>query len=132
MRSSCERGGTSADGPDGRSRGRCYDRAPVATLVRALRDRLVPAVLTAAGVTLIAAGLLNYSGNAAAADPAASETPVVVSADPSIGIDLPSLPPVDGSPPPSVAPSATPNPHRVATRVVVEQLGIDLPIIKPR
>jgi hypothetical protein len=104
----------------------------VTTIVRALRDRLVPAVLTAAGVTLIAAGLLSYSGNAAAADPGSSETPVIVSADPSSGIDLPSLPPVDGSAPPSAVPSATPNPDRVATRVVVEQLGIDLPIIKPR
>ncbi len=104
----------------------------MASIVRALRDRLVPAILTAAGVTLIAAGLLNYSGNAAAADPGASETPVIVSADPSSGIELPSLPPVDGSPPPSGDPSATPNPNRVATRVVVEQLGIDLPIIKPR
>ena len=104
----------------------------MATLVRALRDRLVPAVLTAAGVTLIAAGLLNYSGNAAAADPGAPQAPVIVSADPSSGIDFPSFPPLDGSSPPSGAPSATPNPNRVATRVVVEQLGIDLPIIKPR
>jgi hypothetical protein len=92
----------------------------------------VPAVLTAAGVTLIAAGLLNYSGNAAAADPGPSLAPEIVSAEPSTGIALPSLPPIDGSPPASVAPSPTPNADRVATRVVVEQLGIDLPIIKPR
>jgi hypothetical protein len=104
----------------------------VATFARALRDRLVPAVLTAAGETLIAAGLLNYSGNAAAADPGPSLPPEIVSAEPSSGIALPSLPPLDGSPPAPVAPSATPNGDRVATRVVVEQLGIDLPIIKPR
>lgn len=104
----------------------------MATIVRALRDRLLPAVLTAAGVTLIAAGLLSYSGNAAAAVPAASESPEIVSADPSTTIVLPSLPPVDGSPPGSLGPaSASPSADRVATRVVVEQLGIDLPVIKP-
>ena len=107
----------------------------MASIVRALRDRLLPAALTAAGVTLIAAGLLSYSGTiaAAAADPSDSPMPTILSAEPTTGISLPSLPPVDGSPPASVMPpSPTPNPNRVATRVVVEQLGIDLPIIKPR
>ncbi|HET7030067.1 MAG TPA: hypothetical protein VFI34_06115 [Candidatus Limnocylindrales bacterium] len=104
----------------------------MATIARALRDRLVPAVLTAAGVSLIAVGLLNYSGNASAAVPFPSAEPTILGEGPSTGIDLPSLPPVDGSPPASLAPSASPNPNRVATRVVVEQLGIDLPIIKPR
>jgi hypothetical protein len=103
----------------------------VATFVRTLRDRLVPAVLTAAGVTMIAAGLFSYSGNAAAADPLASATPEIVSAGPSTGLALPSLPPVDASPPASGAPSPTAAADRVATRVVVEQLGIDLPVIKP-
>ena len=41
----------------------------MSTLGRSLRDRLLPAVLTAAGVTLLAAGLLSYSGSAAAAGP---------------------------------------------------------------
>jgi hypothetical protein len=105
----------------------------VATIARALRDRLLPAVLTAAGVTLIAAGLLNYSANVVAADPFASAAPDPVSAEPSTGLELPSLPPLDASPPPSgpaVSPTAAAD--RVATRVVVEQLGIDLPVIKPR
>jgi hypothetical protein len=104
----------------------------VKTLFSALRDRLLPAVLTAAGVTLIAAGLLSYSGNAAAADPPPSAEPTIVAADPGSTLTLPSLPPIDVAPSGSAEPSATPNAKRVATRVVVQALGIDLPIIKPR
>lgn len=102
----------------------------------ALRDRLLPAVLTAAGVTLIAAGLLSYTGGASAADPSVSEVPTIVSADPGSSLSplpsLPSLPPIDVSPSATIAPSPSPNAHRVATRVVIEALGIDLPIVKPR
>ena len=36
------------------------------SLARALRSRLLTALLTAAGVTLLAAGLLNYGANAQA------------------------------------------------------------------
>jgi len=104
----------------------------VKTLFGALRDRLLPAVLTAAGVTLVAAGLLNYTGNAAAADPSISAVPTIVSADPGASLSFPSLPPIDVSPPASSVPSASPSANRVATRVVVEALHIDLPIIKPR
>ena len=54
-------------------------------------------------------------------------------ADPDASLALPSLPPLDRRPPsPSTSPSASPVVDRVATRVVVEALGIDLPIIKPR
>ena len=108
------------------------------TLFGALRDRLLPAVLTAAGVTLIAAGLLNYGNGAvvAAADPSggvsAAPTIFADSPDPTVAL-LPSLPPINASAPPaSLPPTATPNPNRVATRVVVEALGIDLPVIRPR
>jgi hypothetical protein len=105
----------------------------VRTLFGALRDRLLPAVLTAAGVTLLAAGLLSYSGQAsAAADPSISAAPTIVSADPGASVSFPSLPPIDASPSTTGLPSASPNANRVATRVVVEALGIDLPIIKPR
>ena len=102
------------------------------TLIGALRNRLLPAVLTAAGVTLIAAGLLSYTGNAAAADPPVSAEPTIVSADPGASLVLPSLPPIDASPSVTAAPSADPGgATRVATRVVVKSLGIDLPVIKP-
>jgi hypothetical protein len=107
----------------------------VRTLFGALRDRLLPAVLTAAGVTLVAAGLLSYTGQAAAANPAVSDEPTIVSADPGASFPLPSfptLPPIDASPSLGASPSATPPADRVATRVVVEALDIDLPVIKPR
>ena len=95
-----------------------------------LRDRLLPAALTASGVMLIAAGLLNYDRIAVAA-PIPSATPGIASAEPPATPRLPSLPAIDASPPPSGLPSAAPS-DRVATRVVVEALGIDLPIVRPR
>jgi len=102
----------------------------VTSFLRALRDRLLPAALTAAGVTLIAAGLLDYSGTASAADPSGSPQPSIASFDPGASPAFPSLPPIDASP--STGPSADPAAKRVATRVVIEALHIDLPIIKPR
>jgi hypothetical protein len=102
----------------------------VTSLLRALRDRLLPAVLTAAGVTLIAAGLLSYTGSSASALPSGSPAPTIVASDPSATIILPTLPPIGASPSTSTFPPV--NPDRVATRVVIEALGIDLPVIKPR
>jgi hypothetical protein len=104
----------------------------VRTLVDALRDRLLPAALTAAGVTLIAAGLLSYTGNVSAADPSDSVEPEIVVADPGVSFTVPSLPPIEVSPSASSPASATPDGNRVATRVVVEALGIDLPIVRAR
>ena len=95
----------------------------------ALRERLLPAVLTAAGVTLIAAGLLNYSG--AQATPLESADPTIVTANPSESHPLPTLPPLESIPLPSIVPSGGPS-DRVATRVVIDALGIDLPVIKPK
>jgi sortase family protein len=97
-------------------------------LVRVVRDRLVSAVLTAAGVTLLAAGLLHYGNPAQARPIGPTPAPSAVTASPTAAFVPPSLPPIDGSPGPSVpGPSADPN--RVATRVVVDALGIDLPVI---
>jgi hypothetical protein len=104
----------------------------VTSLIQILRNRLLPAVLTAAGVTLIAAGVLNYQGNAAVIEPPPSAEPTVVSADPGASLDLPTLPPIYASPSVTAVPSASAPSDRVATRVVVEALGIDLPIVKPR
>lgn len=103
------------------------------SLLRALRDRLLPAVLTAAGVTLIAAGMLSYTGSAAgpAGSAAVSPQPSTVSNVPGASFRFPSLPPIDASPPPSVAPPSA-DPNRVATRIVIEALDIDLPVIRPR
>jgi sortase family protein len=106
----------------------------VTTLGRSLRDRLLPAALTATGVTFLAAGLLSYTGNAAAADPGASADPTahVASADPGASLALPTFPPPGASPSLTALPTVAPNPKRVATRIVIQALGIDLPVIKPR
>jgi hypothetical protein len=106
----------------------------VRTLGRLLRDRLLPAVLTAAGVTLIAAGLLSYSTNASAGDAGASfePDPTLIASGPSPSLALPTLPPPGASASAEPILSPTPNPNRVATRIVVDAMGIDLPIVKPR
>ena len=100
----------------------------MANLLSALRNRLLPAVLTATGVSLIAAGLLSYSAPVEAG-PVPSASPVVVALSPTPTIPLPSFPP------PSVSTSPSPSPtipaDRVATRVVIPALQIDLPIVKP-
>jgi hypothetical protein len=103
----------------------------VSTLGHSVRERILPVVLTAAGVTLLAAGLLSYSGNASAADPGASAGASAIASDPSAA-PLPTLPPPGASPSIGAVPSVKPNPNRVATRVVIEALGIDLPVVKPR
>jgi hypothetical protein len=99
----------------------------MAPSVRALRIRLLPALLTAAGVTLIAAGLLHYGGPVDASPSSARPSASDDASLPTPGFIIPSLPPIDGSPPPSTVPS--PAADRVATRVVIDRLGIDLPII---
>jgi hypothetical protein len=93
----------------------------------ALRNRLLPAILTAAGVSLIAGGLLTYTG---AVEPTDSPTPseAIVTASPPPSIALPTIPP-PGTPAPTPSPSRIPA-DRVATRVVVPALKIDLPIVK--
>ena len=103
----------------------------MATIVRSIRERLLPAVLTAAGVMLIGAGVLTFTSNAAAADPPTSAEPTTVAVQPSETFAVPSFPPIGETPSFSIQPTSSANPDRVATRVVVEQLGIDLPIIKP-
>lgn len=91
-----------------------------------ISGRLLPAVLTAAGVAALAAGLLSYQDppEVAATVPAASPAPIVAPT-PSL-IPFPSLAP-RGSPAPTVPPPA----DRVATRIVIPALRIDLPIVRP-
>ena len=104
----------------------------MSTIRDRLRTRLVPALLTASGVMLVAAGLLSYTGPV---DAGVSSTPdptvVVASPTPSpTPTPMPTFPPSVGpSPSPSPSPSAPSD--RVATRVVVRALDIDLPIVKP-
>ena len=97
-------------------------------LSSSLRSRLLPAILTATGVSLIAGGLLSYTGAAGLQAPSASPTIVAVAPTPTFA--LPTFPPESASaPPPSASPTAVVD--RVATRVVVPALRIDLPVIKP-
>lgn len=93
---------------------------------RALRHRLLPAILTATGVSLIASGLLTYTGAAELIPPSPSPTSISLAPTPTIA--LPTFPP-PGSPSPSA--SSTPVADRVATRVRIRALDIDLPVIKP-
>jgi hypothetical protein len=95
-----------------------------------IRTRLLPALLTALGITMLAAGLLTYTtpvaaepDGSAAVDPTATAAPTAV----------PTPSPLITLPPMSLAsPSAAPTPDldHVATRVRVAALDIDLPIVK--
>jgi hypothetical protein len=99
------------------------------SLGTAVRQRLIPAVLTALGVTFLAVGLLDL-GSPALAGPEASRAPAPSSTAAPIGYRPPSLPPIQVASQPPPSPTPTPDPHRVATRVVVEALDIDLAIVK--
>ena len=94
-------------------------------LALGLRARLLPAILTALGVAFLTAGLLSYT-TPVEAGPEPSETPVIVT--------LPPTAAPSATPPPTVGPTDTPAPtfpaDRLATRVVVAALGIDLPVVK--
>lgn len=93
-----------------------------------IRGRLLPALLTAGGVTLLAAGLLTYTVPVAAVPgPTPSPSPVASAAlvTPSPQITLPPL----GSATPAPA-TPTPDPDRVATRIRIDGLDIDMPIIE--
>lgn len=93
-----------------------------------IRTRVLPALLTASGVTLLAAGLLSYippvAAEAALTQPPATASPSAA-ATPSALI---TLPPISSVPPASAGPSA--DPDRVATRVRVAAMDIDLPIVE--
>jgi hypothetical protein len=97
-----------------------------------LRTRVLPALLTAFGVTILSAGLLTYSVPVA---PARSSdvppTPLPSEAVVPTPTPLISLPPI-GSATPAPTPSATPAPpaDRVATRVRIRGLDIDLAVVK--
>ena len=86
-----------------------------------LRLRLLPALLTACGVALLAPGLMTYT-TAVAAPPTARD---LASHGPLPTIDLGDVMLPGGSG--AVEPSFPPD--RVATRVVIRRLNIDLPIM---
>jgi hypothetical protein len=96
-----------------------------------LRTRLLPAFLTAFGVTILSAGLLTYTvpvDAVPAAAPTATPGPsTAVVATPS---PLITLPPLGTTRPSPAGPLATPPPDRVATRVRIAGLDIDLPVVR--
>ncbi len=100
----------------------------MAHLADRIRTRIVPALLTALGVTLLAAGVMSFTTPVAAdplATPDLSASPDAVV--PSTPSPLITLPPLGSGGPPSAAASFPPD--RVATRVRVAALKIDLPVI---
>jgi Sortase domain len=96
------------------------------SLVDWIRHRLLPALVTAAGVALLAGGLLTYQDPPGAAALAPSPPPAATERPTPSLLPLPPLGPVA-----STAPSSSPVATRVATRVVVPALRIDLPVVKP-
>ena len=99
----------------------------MADLTERVRTRLLPALLTAFGVTFLAVGLLSY-GSPVDAGPLDSPDPSIIAGGPS-ATPLLTLPPLATPPPPT--PSPTFPADRVATRVRVAALKIDLPIVAP-
>lgn len=100
----------------------------MADLADRLRLRVLPALLTALGVALLAGGLLSLT-SPVTADPLPSPSPTTVASVPPTALPLITFPPLPTDTTPSASPSAPAD--RVATRVRIAALKIDLPIIKP-
>lgn len=98
-----------------------------------IRTRVLPALLTAFGVTILSAGLLTYSVPVEAGSPSTpTSTP---SPGPSTAVaptptPLITLPPIGTARPTPSEAVPTPPPDRVATRVRVADLDIDLPVVR--
>jgi hypothetical protein len=98
-----------------------------------IRTRVLPALLTAFGVTILSAGLLTYSvpveaGNPAAPTPSLPPGPsIAVAPTPT---PLITLPPIGTARPTPSEAAPTPPPDRVATRVRVADLDIDLAVVR--
>ena len=99
----------------------------MADLADPIRTRLIPALLTAFGVTMLAAGLLSYT-RGATAESLPSELPTIVTAPPT-STPLITFPPLASGALPTATPSAPAD--RVATRVRIAALKIDLPVVAP-
>lgn len=98
----------------------------MATLAEHIRTRLIPALLTALGVTMLAGGLLSLTSGVAA-DPLSSPPASVAVVEPST--PLITLPPLASGDVPTDSPSVPAD--RVATRVRIAALKIDLAVVAP-
>lgn len=112
-----------------------YDSSPMRSAFAILRLRVLPAALTGLGVMLIAAGVLSYADPTTAGDPLAS--PVVITAPPETPSASPSASTSPSAPAgstadpsPSVSPSQPVIGARVATRLLIPALRVDLPVIE--
>jgi hypothetical protein len=99
----------------------------MADLAERIRTRLIPALLTAFGVTMLAAGLLSLTSGVTA-DSLATPSASTVTAPPT-ATPLITLPPIESGGAPTASPSAPAD--RVATRVRIAALKIDLPVVAP-
>jgi hypothetical protein len=99
----------------------------MADLADRIRTRVIPALITAFGVTLLAGGLLSYTGGVQA-DPLPSPTPLIVTTPPT-STPLITFPPLASSDLPTASPTSPAD--RVATRVRIAALKVDLPVVKP-
>ena len=104
-----------------------------------VQDRILPAVLTALGVTFLAAGLLTWTVPVEAGPPPSVPDAGAVGSEPPTSLEPAiTLPPLGSAPPSSGDPVqktpeplvVEPDPDRVATRVRVRALDIDLPVIR--
>jgi hypothetical protein len=102
----------------------------MAPILDRLRTRLLPAILTAAGIALTAAGLLSYTGPNQV-DGQGSDAPSVATPTPTPSTALITFPPIQTGSPTATVPPSGPPADRVATRVLVPALDIDLPVVKP-
>src|SRR5688500_5578076 len=94
-------------------------------IVQGFLARLLPALLMAAGVTLVAAGLLSYTAPPVIGEDA--QPPAVGSTSrPSATPRRPTLTP---GPSAEATPSPTPEPAPVATRIRIPALRIDLAVV---
>lgn len=85
----------------------------------------MPAILAALGVALLTSGLLTYTAPVEAG-PEPSQSPTIVTLAPTVAPSFTATP-VTVTP----SPAPTPPADRVATRVVIKDLGIDLPVVRP-
>jgi hypothetical protein len=99
----------------------------MADLVNRIRTRIIPAFLTALGVAFLAAGLMSIT-SPVVADPLATPSPSVGAAAQPTPSPRITLPPLGSASTPSVSPSTPVD--RVATRVRIAALKIDLPVIR--
>ena len=100
----------------------------MADLADHIRIRLLPALLTALGVAGLAGGVLSLT-SPVVAEPLPSPSPTVVASVAPTNTPLITLPPLPTVAPPSSSPTAPAD--RVATRVRVAALDIDLPVVAP-